>query len=695
MQNLFLKKDYKTYLTVILTNTVTWEIGITLNDSSESKMWYLLLEPWTTEEESIFYHRRDWNTVYCYGVNRSNPVEHAVNAIVYMANSIDYMNYIISQTYEQTFIFKKSLSHVIITGGSFYIWGENIIIDEIDTSDWITNKTLISNANNYLYLKDWDYYISSVLDTSLMMIAKIITALDGTITSIEKYNTITFWSKWEKGDTGNTWPVWPTGPTGPIWATGLAWEPWEDWAPWTPWAPWAKWNTWLWAYSWATTYVVDDVVSYLWSSYICILSSTGNIPTNNTYWNLFAQKGNDWAGLGDMVKSTYDPSDKSVDVYSMDNMDETATKKILTDAERTAIATISSKENSANKSISLDTDQASDVKYPSVKSVFDWATWLFGTITNLNLKAPLASPIFTGNVTVPTPSLWTDAVNKAYADSLVTGLLDYRGAYDASWNVFPTTGWSWTAGAVIKWDMYVISVAGTLWWTAVQIGDSIIANIDTPGQTAWNWNILNSNISYVPEDVVNKATTMTGNTTSNILYLTAKAVFDWVTWLVASTTSAWIIEIATSAEGNTGTDATRAISPDWFAGSNFGIRYISFPLNGTTALTTSDKTYQRIPSAYNGMNLVSVTGQVWTWAAGASSSGLPTFTVKNVTDNNQMLSTSLTIDVSEYTSATAVTPPVINTAFDDVVTDDLIEVAVTTAGTGVTYAVVTLWFQLP
>lgn len=34
-------------------------------------------------------------------------------------------------------------------------------------------------------------------------------------------------------------------------------------------------------------------------------------------------------------------------------------------------------------------------------------------------------------------------------------------------------------------------------------------------------------------------------------------------------------------------------------------------------------------------------------------------------------------------------------ATDDVVTDDLIEVAVTTAGTGVTYAVVTLGFALP
>lgn len=152
---------------------------------------------------------------------------------------------------------------------------------------------------------------------------------------------------------------------------------------------------------------------------------------------------------------------------------------------------------------------------------------------------------------------------------------------------------------------------------------------------------------------------------------------------------------ATAAEVNTGTSTAKYVSPDALAGSNFGIRYVQCVLNGTTALTTSEKVYFRIPVGLNGMNLVSVTGTVGTGAAGSSSSGTPTFTVKNVTDNNQMLSTSLTIDASEYTSATAAVAAVINASFDDVVTDDLIEVAVTTAGTGVTYATITLGFQLP
>lgn len=99
-----------------------------------------------------------------------------------------------------------------------------------------------------------------------------------------------------------------------------------------------------------------------------------------------------------MLASVYDPTAKNADAFSMANMVETATKKILSDTERTAIATIAGKEASANKSITLSADQASDVKFPSVKSVFDWATGLFATISNLALKAPIANPTFTGTV---------------------------------------------------------------------------------------------------------------------------------------------------------------------------------------------------------------------------------------------------------------------------------------------------------
>lgn len=44
------------------------------------------------------------------------------------------------------------------------------------------------------------------------------------------------------------------------------------------------------------------------------------------------------------------------------------------------------------------------------------------TQTALNAKAPLASPTFTGTVTVPTPTNNTDAATKAYVDTAASGL---------------------------------------------------------------------------------------------------------------------------------------------------------------------------------------------------------------------------------------------------------------------------------
>lgn len=53
-------------------------------------------------------------------------------------------------------------------------------------------------------------------------------------------------------------------------------------------------------------------------------------------------------------------------------------------------------ENSVNKSITLDADKGSDIKYSSVKSIYDWATGLFGTIASLALKLNIDNPTSTG-----------------------------------------------------------------------------------------------------------------------------------------------------------------------------------------------------------------------------------------------------------------------------------------------------------
>ena len=54
---------------------------------------------------------------------------------------------------------------------------------------------------------------------------------------------------------------------------------------------------WKGTYNGATAYTVDDVVEYNGSSYICILASTGNLPTNATYFEQMSQAGTDGTDL--------------------------------------------------------------------------------------------------------------------------------------------------------------------------------------------------------------------------------------------------------------------------------------------------------------------------------------------------------------------------------------------------------------
>lgn len=113
------------------------------------------------------------------------------------------------------------------------------------------------------------------------------------------------------------------------------------------------------------------------------------------------------------------------------------------------------------------------------------------------------------NTLYPTVQAVNTAINTA-----VTGLLDYRGSYDASANLFPATGGSGILGAILSWDFWICSVAGTLGGTPVTLGDLIIAIVDTPWQTAGNWDLIENTLGYTPENVANKEnTTIDTNTT--------------------------------------------------------------------------------------------------------------------------------------------------------------------------------------
>lgn len=162
----------------------------------------------------------------------------------------------------------------------------------------------------------------------------------------------------------------------------------------------------------------------------------------------------------------------------------------------------------------------------------------------------------------------------------------------------------------------------------------------------------------------------------------------------ASDTLAGKIEIATAAETTTGTDATRAVSPDGLAGSSYGKRSVGIQVFDAIAGTTTGdgKAFFMVPAELNGFNLVEVRASVYT----AGTTNTTDIQIRNKTDSVDMLSTKITIDSGETSTATAATAAVIDTTKDDVATNDVLAIDVdavsTTPAQGLT---VTLTFQLP
>ena len=104
-------------------------------------------------------------------------------------------------------------------------------------------------------------------------------------------------------------------------------------------------------------------------------------------------------------------------------------------------------------------------------------------------------------------------------------------------------------------------------------------------------------------------------------------------------------------------------------------------IDDATVLTTGDgKTSFVISKLLNGARLVEAQASV----VGVSSSGTPTVQIRRLRGGSpaDMLSTLITIDVSELDSYTAAAPSVVDAANDDVATSDRLFVDVDVAGTG-------------
>ncbi len=177
-----------------------------------------------------------------------------------------------------------------------------------------------------------------------------------------------------------------------------------------------------------------------------------------------------------------------------------------------------------------------DIQYPSAKLVSDslalkepsgaaaaaQAAAIAAAAVDATTKANNA--ISTASADATTKANAAIVTANTYADGLVVGLLDDRGNYNASSNVFPSSGGSGSAGAILKGDLWSISVGGTLGGVVVTVGDVLRALTNAPGQTAANWVITENNFGYVAENSTNKVVAFSAPTDAQ--YPSAKLVKD-------------------------------------------------------------------------------------------------------------------------------------------------------------------------
>lgn len=209
------------------------------------------------------------------------------------------------------------------------------------------------------------------------------------------------------------------------------------------------------------------------------------------------------------------------------------------------------------------------------------------------------SHAFTGNqsmggnkiTSLGTPTDGTDAATKTYVDNAVTGLLDFKGATDASGNPnYP---------AASKGDSYVVSVAGKVGGASgksVDVGDVYFATADNAGGTeasvGTSWTVLEHNLvgallaANNLSDLASAATARTnlGATTvgSNIFTVTNPSAVRFLRVNADNTVtllSAADFRTAIGAVG--GTLATRETPSGTVNGSNTDFTLANIPTSGT------------------------------------------------------------------------------------------------------------------
>lgn len=154
----------------------------------------------------------------------------------------------------------------------------------------------------------------------------------------------------------------------------------------------------------------------------------------------------------------------------------------------------------------------------------------------------------------------------AAIQSQQVGMMVFKGGYDAATNT-PNLDTAPAAGTIKQGDTYVVTVAGNFFTEAVQIGDTVIAKQNDPTTLA-HWVVVNKNIPDIVDatesakGIVELATNAESQTgTDNTRAVHPAGLKSTLDNRNASETVTGLIEIATDAEVSTGTDDLRAVTP--------------------------------------------------------------------------------------------------------------------------------------
>lgn len=122
----------------------------------------------------------------------------------------------------------------------------------------------------------------------------------------------------------------------------------------------------------------------------------------------------------------------------------------------------------------------------------------------------------------------------ASVSGAVAGVLNDRGQYNPNTtNLWPVTGGRGISGLPIKGDVWEASASGSMNGTNIEIGWWFRALVDTPGQSAANWAISISQITYT--DVTNALGYIPYNATNPSGYITSAALTGLVPYTGATT----------------------------------------------------------------------------------------------------------------------------------------------------------------